>query len=120
MIVNDFGDLVQSGKSKTIGERVEAIGDHLTKVDDQMQHGDARMTRIEGDLSSVRGELADNTAATQELVRNTKDIVEFFEAMKGALKVLNWLARIAKPLGYIVGLITAGLGLWTALKGHIK
>lgn len=117
MIVNDYGDLVLSGKTKTIGERVEAIGDHLTKVDDQMQAGDKRMTRIEGNVAKLRGELAANTKATKQLEENTKEIVEFFRAVQGALKVLNWLARVAKPLGYIAGAVSAAIGLWAAWKG---
>lgn len=118
MIVNDFGVLVQSGKTKTIGERVEAIGDHLTQVDDRMQTGDARMTRIEDNVAEVRDELSRNTEATERLERNTKEIVEFFEAIKGALKVLNWLARLARPLGYLASAGAAVLGLWAAWKGH--
>lgn len=120
MIVNDFGVLVQSGKTKTIGERVEAIGDHLTKVDDQMQAGDARMTRIEDNVAEVRDELSRNTEATQELERNTRDLVEFFQAMQGAFRVLNWLGKIARPAACVVGLGTALVGFWAALKGHLK
>lgn len=113
MIQDDYGNLVSRPGAATINEKLSAIGEHLTKVDDQMLAGDERMTRIEAGLT-------ENTVATQQVADNTKDLVELFQAMKGALKVLNWLGKLAKPMAYIIGLGTAALGFWTALKGHMK
>ena len=35
---------------------------------------------------------------------NTKDIIEAFKAAQGALKVLNWIAGLAKPIAVIVAI----------------
>ncbi len=111
MIQDDYGNLVVPPSAIGINQRLD--------------HGDARMGRIEGDVSDVRVDLAAvrenlaaNTTATQELSKNTAEIVEFFQAMQGLFKVLNWLGAVAKPIGYIVALCTATLALYAAFKGH--
>lgn len=52
-----------------------------------------------------------------EIDKNTKVLVEAFDAVQGAFKVLGWIASIAKPLIYIGGLITAaGIAWQTFIK----
>lgn len=111
MIVDDYGNLVSPAAVRSIWESLE--------------EGDARMERIEVDvgglrldLDGVRRDLKANTEATQELSKNTADLVEFIQALKGMFKVLDWLGRVAKPLALIFGLGTAALGLYAAWKGH--
>ena len=77
----------------------------------QLRNGDARMGRIETELQA-------NTAATEAIRVSTAELVEVFRAMQGAFKVLNWLGRLARPMSYIVALAAAGVGLWSAIKGH--
>lgn len=99
MITDDFGNLVSPPSPRTISQRLD--------------DGDARMTRIETDL-------ANNTKATQELGKSTAELVAFIQAMKGLFKVLDVIGRWARPISYIVALITALLTLWAAFKGHNK
>lgn len=101
---DDFGDAVSVPGALGIRARLDA--------------GDQRMGRIEGDVAAVREELAENTRATKEVASNTAELVELFQSFKGAIKVLNWFGKLAKPMAYIVGLGTALLGFWTALKGR--
>ena len=77
----------------------------------QLSDGAARMARIEDGLAA-------NTAATEAIRVSTAELVEVFRAMQGAFKVLNWLGRLARPMSYIVALAAAGVGLWSAIKGH--
>ena len=44
--------------------------------------------------------------------KNTKGLVEAFDAAKGAVKVLNWIASIAQPVLWIGGLIIAAGAIW--------
>lgn len=56
-------------------------------------------------------------AKVDAIEKNTKDLIEAFSALKGALKVLDWIASLAKPIGIItvvVGVITVG---WHSLTG---
>lgn len=96
MIQDDFGNLVEATSASAIHRRLDA--------------GDSRMARIESDLST-------NTQLTQQLATSTADLVEFFDAMKGALKVLNWIGKLARPLGAIATLAASLAGLWAVFKG---
>lgn len=95
MIQDDFGNLVIPPGSVTLTQRLDA--------------GDARMTRIEL-------ELAENTAATREVAGNTSELVAILTALKGAFKVLEFVGKLARPLGYIVALGAAIAGVWTAAR----
>ena len=96
---DDYGDALHAATARAINERLD--------------EGDARMTSIEGELRA-------NTEATHAIKADTAELVELFRAFKGAVKVLNWLGKLAKPIAGIVGLGAALLGFWSALKGHIK
>ena len=96
---DDYGDAINTQTAAAINARLD--------------EGDARMTRMER-------ELAANTAATEQVRANTADLVEVFRAAQGAFRVLNWIGKAAKPLGYIASACAACLGFWAALKGHIK
>jgi hypothetical protein len=50
--------------------------------------------------------------------RNTKGLVEAINAAQGAVKVLNWIASLAKPLLWCAAVIT-GIGIaWQNFKSH--
>jgi hypothetical protein len=106
VIQDDFGNAVAPPATLSFTARLDA--------------GDQRMGRIEGDVAAVREELAANTEATRQVAANTADLVEFFQAVQGAFKVLNVIAKLAKPLGAIATATAAGLGVWSAVKGFFK
>ena len=47
---------------------------------------------------------------------NTKDMVGAFNAAQGAFTVLEWLAKAAKPLLWIGGIIVAIGAAWENIK----
>lgn len=75
-----------------------------------------RVGNLEQGFDTFKTELADNTAATKRIETNTSDLVEAFANLKGAFKVLNWIGKFARPLGYIAGAIAAVVSLYTAYK----
>jgi len=70
-------------------------------------------------MQQIKDNLKENTDATKRIDASTKEIVEFFESMKGAFKVLNWIGKLARPIGAIVLLGTSLWGAWTAFKSGI-
>ena len=82
----------------------------LQQVNKRFNQGSERMAAIERDLKAATQEL-------HELKQQLADLLEFFAAMKGAFKVLNWVGKVAKPLAAIVMLGGACAGFWTAIKG---
>ena len=114
---DDYGNAI--GSAKTINERLQMLGASMDEVRGSLRSGDERMTRIEGNADTLRAELASNTQATKEVADNTRELVELFQSFKGAIKVLNWLGKLAKPMAYIVGLFTAIAGFYTALNSGV-
>ena len=52
-----------------------------------------------------------------DIDNNTKALVEGFNAVQGAFKVLGWIAVIAKPIIWIVGVLGALSFLSEYFKG---
>jgi hypothetical protein len=89
---------------------------------------------VERRLNALSSDLADNTRATKDntdsiqrlegsvgaIEKNTGDIVEFFNAGKGAFKFLGWLATVGKWVAYIAGAVTAVLGALHLLKTGVN
>jgi hypothetical protein len=46
---------------------------------------------------------------------NTKGLVEAIDAAQGAVKVLGWVASLAKPMLWIGGLVMAAGAIWQTL-----
>ena len=51
-------------------------------------------------------------AKVDRIDNNTKDLVEVIDAAQGAIKVLGWVASIAQPILWVVGLIVAAGAVW--------
>jgi hypothetical protein len=80
------------------------------KVDRRLAEGDKRMQTLAADLES-------NTAATQAIKSDTAELVELLHSVKGAFRVLDMLASLARPLGFLAAAGASFWGLWTAIKG---
>lgn len=55
-------------------------------------------------------------AEVKDLREDAKGVLEAFNAAKGAFTALEWIARIAKPMIYVVGLIGAGYMWFKGIK----
>ena len=89
--------------------------------------GDKRMDEIVKTVAAIQVEqasakllLAENTETINEIKTDTADMLEVFESWKGAMRVIEMLGSLAKPLGYIAALIAAVVGIWTAMKSGIS
>ncbi len=94
---------------------MDDFGDELPvlaaqQVNERFDKGSERMAAIERELGKTRQELG-------ELKQQLADLLEFFTAMKGAFKVLNWLGKLARPMAAIVGLGLALTAAWNAVRG---
>jgi hypothetical protein len=49
---------------------------------------------------------------------NTQGVVKAFEAATGAFLVLDWIGKLAKPILFIGGCLTAISLLWDNFKNH--
>lgn len=78
-------------------------------VHTRFQAGSDRMDAIEKKLDA-------NSEATARVEANTAEMLEFFNSVRGAFRVLDMLGKLAKPLAYIMMFIGACTGVWLALK----
>src|SRR5450830_276727 len=93
----------------TEAERLAAVEAELQTIRERLATGDETM-------ASLRADLAENTSATIRTESNTAEIVEFFGAMKGAFKVLNWIGALAKPITALVALAAVTWGAFLTIK----
>jgi len=67
----------------------------------------------------THGQIYDRLIAVEQKVdridENTKGLVEAIEAAQGAVKVLGWVASLAKPMLWIGGLVMAAGAIWQTL-----
>ena len=96
-------------------------------VADELAEGDKRMDSITDEVTAIkleqaqfRVELAENTNATKRIEANTAEMLDVFESWKGAMKVLNWIGKAAKPIGYVVGMGASIAAFWAALKAGVQ
>lgn len=82
------------------------------QVNERFDKGSERMAAIERDLKAVTQQLHERN---QQLA----DLLEFFSAMRGAFKVLNWLGKLARPMAAIVALGVTLAAAWNAARGGI-
>ena len=100
--------------------------ENLQQIHNELAEGDKRMDSLTDEVTAIklehaqfRVELAENTSATKRIEANTAEMLDVFESWKGAMKVLTWIGKAAKPLGYLVGLGASIAAFWAALKGGV-
>lgn len=67
-------------------------------------------------LDKFEQALAVNTETTDRVDKNTRELVSILQSWKGAMKVMDFLGKLAKPVGYVLGLVTSAVGLWFAFR----
>ena len=101
----------------------EAFENDVARALDQ---GDRRMNSLADEIAVVKLEqaesrrlLKENTDATNAIKADTAELLEAFRSFKGAMKVLEWIGKAAKPLGYIAGFCASMYAFWTAVKSGV-
>lgn len=91
-----------------------------------LDKGDRRMNSMADEITVVKLEqaeyrrlLKENTDATNSIKADTAELLEAFRSFKGAMKVLEWIGKAAKPLGYVAGFCASMYAFWTAVKSGV-
>ena len=113
----------------TVGEKAmprtpEEFNNYVAK---ELRAGDKRMDEIVKTVAAIQIEqasakvlLAENTETIKEIKTDTADMLEVFESWKGAMRVMEMIGKLAKPLGYIVGLGASIAAFWAAMKSGVS
>lgn len=96
-------------------------------VANELRAGDRRMDEIVNTVAQIQAEqasaktlLAANTETIAQIKTDTAEMLGVFESWKGAMKVMEMIGKLAKPLGYIVGLGASMAAFWAAMKSGIN
>ena len=96
-------------------------------VAQELRAGDKRMDEIVKTVAAIQVEqasakalLAENTETINEIKTDTADMLEVFESWKGAMRVMEMLGKLAKPLGYIVGFGASVAAFWASMKSGVS
>ena len=91
-----------------------------------LDKGDRRMNSLADEITAVKLEqsefrrlLKENTDDTKAIKADTAELLEAFRSFKGAMKVLEWIGKAAKPIGYIAGLSASVTAFWAAMKSGV-
>ena len=91
-----------------------------------LDKGDRSMNSLADEITVVKLEqaesrrlLKENTDDTKAIKADIAELLEAFRSFKGAMKVLEWIGKAAKPLGYVVGLGASVAAFWTAMKSGV-
>ena len=91
-----------------------------------LDKGDRRMNSLADEITVVKLEqsefrrlLKENTDDTKAIKADTAELLEAFRSFKGAMKVLEWIGKAAKPLGYIAGACASVAAFWAAMKSGV-
>ena len=91
-----------------------------------LDEGDRRMNTLADEITAVKLEqaefrhlLKENTDATNSIKADTAELLEAFRSFKGAMKVLEWIGKAAKPIGYIAGFCASMYAFWTSVKSGV-
>ena len=101
---------ITSQKAYTGPERRSSMRVWQDKVDRRLEDGDNRMQTMADGLD-------ENTRATQAIKADTEELVDLLHSVKGAFKVLDMLARMARPLGFLAAAGASFYAFYVALKG---
>ena len=100
---------ITSQKAYTGPERRSSMRVWQDKVDRRLEDGDNRMQTMADGLD-------ENTRATQAIKADTEELVDLLHSVKGALKMLDMLARLARPLGFLAAAGASFYALFSAFK----
>ena len=102
----------------------EEFNDYVAK---ELRAGDKRMDEIVKTIAAIQIEqasakvlLAENAETIKEIKTYTADMLEAFESWKGAMRVMEMLGKLAKPLGYIVGFGASVAAFWASMKSGVS
>jgi hypothetical protein len=84
-----------------------ALSIRLDAMERRLEEGDTRMGQIERGLQA-------NTESTQRVEKNTGDMLDAFNSLRGGFKVLQFVGKVAAPVGAIIGAAAAAWAAWKA------
>ena len=81
------------------------------------RHVESRLTAGAEVMDRTEKKVDENTAITQALANDTREMVQAFNNAKGAFKFFEGVAKIMRPIGAIAVTLAAIWGFFSLVKG---
>lgn len=112
-----------SREEQTMPRTQEEFNDYVAKelsaVDKRMDEIVKTVAAIQIEQASAKVLRAENAETIHEIKTDTAEMLAVFKSWQGAMKVMDMIGSLAKPLSYIAALIAAVVGVWTAMKSGV-
>lgn len=95
------------------------VAAELRTADLRMDELVGKVNAIEKDQAAAKALLKENTEAINAIKADTADMLATFESWRGAMRVLEAIGRLARPVSYIVGLVASIAAFYTAVKSGV-
>ena len=105
---------------RTPEEFHDYVAKELRAEDKRMDEIVKTVAAIQIEQASAKVLLAENAETIKEIKTDTADMLEVFESWKGAMRVMEMLGKLAKPLGYIVGFGASVAAFWASMKSGVS
>lgn len=102
--------------SRTTEEFRNYVANELRAGDRRMDEIVNTVVQIQAEQASAKVLLAANTETIAQIKTDTADMLATFESWRGAMRTLETIGKLAKPVGYIVGMFASAAAFYTALK----
>lgn len=81
---------------------------------------DSGIGELRDRMGKVETDLQENTATTKRIEAKLGKFIEFLDNLEGAMKVMDVIAKGAKPIAWVTGIAAAIAGWWAALRGGFR
>ena len=78
-------------------------------------HLEAYRAALNARVDELERKLSENTELTKRVEANTAELVDILESWKGAMKVIEFLSKLAKPIG-VLSTMVAAYAAWRSQK----
>ena len=95
------------------------VAAELRAADLRMDELVGKVNAIEKDQAAAKALLKENTEAINAIKSDTADMLATFESWRGAMRTLEMIGKLAKPVGYIVGMFASVVAFYTAMKSGV-
>ena len=102
----------------------EEFNDYVAR---ELRAGDKRMDEIVKTVAAIQIEQAsakvlraENAETIHEIKTDTAEMLAVFKSWQGAMKVMEMVGKLAKPLGYIVGFGASVAAFWASMKSGVS
>ena len=82
----------------------------------ELREGDRRMDTLTAEVAALKAKMDEHGPQITAIKTDTAEMLAVFQSWRGAMRVIDMIGKLAKPLGYIVGLLASVAALWAAAK----